>query len=329
MIISKTPLRMSFAGGGSDLQSYYSNGYGAVLSTSIDKYVYVMVNRKFDDYIRVGYSQTEYVNNINEIGHNIIRETLRKVDLTTTGIDIVYMSDVLPRKWGTGLGFSSSLTVGLLKALYCLKGEEVTPTRLAAEACEIEIDILDSPIGKQDQYAAAFGGLNYIKFKSDETVLINPLNLNENEISFLNKKLLLFYTGLSSESSPVLKEQRHNTETKESTRKNIGKMVELANNLKVDFDSGIVDTLGKRLNEGWNIKKGLASKITNDSIDKYYSLAMNLGAEGGKILGSGGGGFILLYSDEAHHPKIRKGLSDLKELNFCISSSGSEIIYNK
>ena len=151
MIITKTPLRMSFAGGGSDLQSYYKNNFGAVLSSSIDKYVYVMVNRKFDDYIRVGYSQTEYVNSIDEIGHNIIRETLRKVGVFTKGIDIVYMSDVLPRKWGTGLGFSSSLTVGLLNALYTLKGENISSSRLAEEACEIEIEVLDSPIGKQDQ----------------------------------------------------------------------------------------------------------------------------------------------------------------------------------
>ena len=173
---------MSFAGGGSDIHSYYSKGFGEVLSTSIDKYVYVMVNRKFDNYIRIGYSQTEYVNNIDEIEHNIVRESLRKVGVFSTGIDIVYMADVLPRKWGTGLGFSSSLTVGLLHALYSLKGEEVSANKLAKEACEVEIEILGAPIGKQDQYAAAFGGFNSIKFNADESVELEAVSIKQNKI---------------------------------------------------------------------------------------------------------------------------------------------------
>jgi len=328
MIITKTPLRMSFAGGGSDLQSYYKNNFGAVLSSSIDKYVYVMVNRKFDDYIRVGYSQTEYVNSIDEIGHNIIRETLRKVGVFTKGIDIVYMSDVLPRKWGTGLGFSSSLTVGLLNALYTLKGENISSSRLAEEACEIEIEVLDSPIGKQDQYAAAFGGLNFIKFHSDETVTLDNLNLKSEQLLEINSKLLLFYTGLSSESSVVLKEQKVNTETNKSTINNIDKMVEIAEKLNTDFLSGKFSNLGTRLREGWNLKKNLASKISNTKIDEYYNSAIDSGAIGGKILGSGGGGFILLYADPKDHFKVRKSLKDLKELDFNLSNKGSEVIVN-
>ena len=287
-----------------------------------------MVNRKFDDYIRVGYSQTEYVNSIDEIGHNIIRETLRKVGVFTKGIDIVYMSDVLPRKWGTGLGFSSSLTVGLLNALYTLKGENISSSRLAEEACEIEIEVLDSPIGKQDQYAAAFGGLNFIKFHSDETVTLDNLNLKSEQLLEINSKLLLFYTGLSSESSVVLKEQKVNTETNKSTINNIDKMVEIAEKLNTDFLSGKFSNLGTRLREGWNLKKNLASKISNTKIDEYYNSAIDSGAIGGKILGSGGGGFILLYADPKDHFKVRKSLKDLKELDFNLSNKGSEVIVN-
>ena len=326
MIITKTPLRISFAGGGSDLHSYYRKDYGAVVSSSIDSYVYVMINRKFDDYIRVGYSQTEYVTSIDEIGHNIVRECLRKVDGFNAGIDIVYMADVLPRKWGTGLGFSSSLTVGLLNALYALKGTEVSPEKLALDACEIEIDILGAPIGKQDQYAVAFGGLNFIKFNNDETVNVEPLELSKSEALSLNGNLLLFYTGLSSESTPVLREQKRNTEKQESTRSNLDTMVELAEHLRDDFKTKNISDLGAILHQGWNLKRSLASKITNNKIDFFYNCALKAGAQGGKILGSGGGGFLLVYAEKHCHNRIRDALKDLKELDFGLSGLGSTII---
>jgi len=326
MIISKTPLRMSFAGGGSDLSAYYRQSAGAVLSTSIDKYVYVMVNNKFDNYIRVGYSQTEYVHDISEIGHNIIRETLKKMNFSEPGLDIVYMADVLPKNWGTGLGFSSSLTVGLLNAIYALKGENITPEKLAREACEIEIDILNSPIGKQDQYAAAYGGLNYIQFNSDDSVEVNPIICDESFLNNISNNLLLFYTGLNSDSSSVLSEQKVNTKKSTEVKESLDSMVSLAKELRLSFDSKKFNVLGEILHKGWLSKRTLASKISNSKIDKYYDLAMKSGAKGGKILGSGGGGFILLYCEPERQDSIRKELTELTELKFSLTQEGSRII---
>ena len=211
MIISKTPLRASFVGGGTDLKAYYKNHYGAVISTTIDKYVYVMVNKKFDDYIRVGYSQTELVHNVDHIQHNIIREALKIVGGIWKGIDIVYMADVLPIGYGTGLGVSSSIAVGVLNALYAFKGELVSAERLAQLACKIEIDILGCPIGKQDQYAVAYGGFNYIRFNNDDSVVVEPIILDKLIKDKLNRELLLFYTGLNSDSASILNQQKINT----------------------------------------------------------------------------------------------------------------------
>ena len=326
MIVSKTPLRMSFAGGGSDLQAYYSQSSGAVLSTTIDKYVYVLVNKKFDNYIRIGYSQTEYVRDINEIGHNIIRETLKKLNFRDPGLDIVYMADVLPKNWGTGLGFSSSLTVGLLNAIYALQGVSTNPEKLAKEACEIEIDILNSPIGKQDQYAAAYGGLNYIKFNKDESVEVEKVTIDESSLGKLSNNLLLFYTGLNSDSNLVLREQKSNTQKKSLVKENLDTMVSLAKELKMSFSSNKFEILGEMLHKGWLSKKTLASQISNSKIDRYYDLARKAGAEGGKILGSGGGGFILIYCLPENQKSVREKLSDLTELHFNFANEGSKII---
>ena len=319
---------MSFAGGGSDLSAYYRQSPGAVLSTSIDKYVYVMINQKFDSYIRIGYSQTEYVKDINEIGHNIIRETLKRMDFKDPGLDIVYMADVLPRNWGTGLGFSSSLTVGLLNAIYALRGQTVSPEKLAKDACEIEIDILNSPIGKQDQYAAAYGGLNYIQFNKDETVEVNPLLCAKSFIHNLSKNLLLFFTGLNSDSNMVLGEQKVNTKKNNLVRESLDSLVSLATELKEAFNQGNMDSMGEILHKGWLSKRTLASKITNSRIDEYYDAAIKLGATGGKLLGSGGGGVFLFYCPEKYQNRLRNSLG-LRELPFKFESSGSTIIQTK
>lgn len=319
---------MSFSGGGSDLKAFYQTGYGAVVSTTINKYVYVIVNKKFDDYIRVSYSQTELVYDIEKIQHNIIREALKLVGGINKGIDIVYMADVQPYDWGTGLGSSSSIAVGVLNALYAYKGVQVSPEMLAEQACKIEIELLDQPIGKQDQYAAAFGGLNYFRFNADDNVIAEPIHLDDKSRRYLNQNLLLFNTNMNSDSKAVLSEQKANTLTKEETRNKLIRMVGYAEQLRSELKQNNLDNIGNTLHQGWLAKRELASKISNDAINDYYERAIKAGAIGGKLLGSGGGGFLLFYCKPENHENVRKALADLKELQVELSSHGSEIIYN-
>jgi D-glycero-alpha-D-manno-heptose-7-phosphate kinase len=328
MIISRTPLRMSFVGGGSDLKAYYQNHYGAVVSTAINKYVYVIVLKKFDDYIRVGYSTTELVEDVRDIKHNIIRESLKLVGGIETSIDIVYMADVLPLKYGTGLGVSSSIAVGVLNALYAYKGEHVSAEILAQQACKIEIDILGAPIGKQDQYAAAYGGFNYIRFNNDESVLVEPLFCDKLTKDQLSRRLLLFYTGLDSNSEAILTEQKANTYNNKDIKETLRSMVKTADKVRTDLEQNNIDRLGHTLHQGWLAKSALASNITNSRIDDWYKKALNAGAVGGKILGSGGGGFLLIFCEEKYQDAVRQTLSVLKEIKFNFESDGSKIIYN-
>lgn len=323
MIISKTPLRMSFAGGGSDFRGYYQKGYGSVVSTAIDKYIYVTLNKKFDDLIRVNYSKTEMVKNIEEIEHNLIREALKLVGITK-GIDISYVSDMLPAREGTGLGASSSLLIGILNALYAYKGQRVSTERLAKEACKIEIEILDKPIGKQDQYAAAFGNFNFIKFNADESVSVEPILCKKEIKEGLDRKLLLFYTGIGSLSEDVLPEQKRKIDINLSI---LDKMVKLSEELRDALTNNDLKEFGNILHQGWLYKQKLASKITNSIINSYYEKARQAGAIGGKILGSGGGGFLLLYCEEENQDKVRQVLSNLKETSFRFEAEGSKIVY--
>ena len=323
MIISKTPLRMSFAGGGSDLREYYQHGHGAVVSTAIDKYVYITVNKRFTDQIRVGYSKNEYVDKVDHIEHNLVREALKLVRIEK-GIDIVYMSDMLPANEGSGLGGSSSILVGTLHALHAYKGEYVSAETLASEACKIEIDILGHPIGKQDQYAAACGGFNYIQFNDDESVFVNPIIFKKGSKKELNKKLLLFYTGINTRSDTVLTEQKRKTSDNLQT---LDEMVELADELRKSLEQGDLTEFGNILHKGWVHKQKLASNISNPIINSYYEKARNAGAIGGKILGSGGGGFLLFYCEEGNQDKVREALSDLKETSFSFEAQGSRIIH--
>src|SRR3990167_1907148 len=208
MIISRTPLRVSLAGGGSDLQDYYKTGYGAVVSTAIDKYIYITVNKKFDDMIRVSYSKTELVHHVDDLEHNVIRECLKLLEINKK-IDVVYMGDIPLGSAGVGLGSSSGLAVGVLNALYAFKGLHASAEKLASNACKVEIDILGHPIGKQDQYISAYGGFNYIQFNKDGTVYIDPIICDSRTKASLNKKFLLFYTGLVRVSSTILEEQKN------------------------------------------------------------------------------------------------------------------------
>lgn len=323
MIISRTPLRASFAGGGSDLAAYYKTGFGMVVSTAINKYIYITVNKMFDDRIRVSYSKTEVVEKVDDIEHNIIREALKIVGISK-GIEIVYMGDIPLGTAGIGLGSSSSLAVGVLNALYAYRGQHISARKLAEQACQIEIDILKHPIGKQDQYAAAYGGFNKIQFNQDESVYIDPVIYKSETKRELNHKLMLFYTGVVRVSSTILEEQKTKTTLNSS---NLDQMVELAKELRHCLINNNLTRFGQILHEGWLLKKSLASNISNSSIDQYYESAIQAGATGGKILGAGGGGFLLFYCEENYQDKVREALKDLKEYPFLFEPQGSKILY--
>jgi len=323
MIISRTPLRISFAGGGSDLAEYYQTGFGAVVSTAINKYIYITVNRKFDDLIRVSYSKAEMVDSVDKVEHNIIREALKLVGVTK-GVEVVYMGDIPLGTAGIGLGSSSALAIGVLNALYAFQGRHVSAERLAQEASSIEIDILKHPMGKQDQYISAYGGFNYIQFNADESVFVDPVIYKKETKKKLNDHLMLFYTGIERRSSDILSEQQKKTALNLDI---IKKMVELARRLQEDLVNNRIDSLGEILHEGWLLKTKLASGITNSVIDGYYAKARKAGAVGGKILGAGAGGFLLLYCPEKNQDKVRKALKDLKESPFKFEPQGSKIIY--
>jgi D-glycero-alpha-D-manno-heptose-7-phosphate kinase len=320
MIITRTPFRVSFVGGGSDLRDFYSkNGYGAVVSAAITRYMYIVIHPYFHDKIRLKYSKTEDVENIDEVEHPIVRECLKKVNIEK-GIEIASFADVPA---GTGLGSSSSFTVGLLNALYAYKGMVVPKERLAREACEIEIDILGEPIGKQDQYAAAYGDINYIRFNRDETVEVSPILLRESAKKVLETKLCLYHVGGERRSSDILCEQKSNIVIDEKFH-NLKKTVMLADEMKEVLHSERIDAVGDILHRGWLYKKELASGISNINIDCLYDKAMEYGAIGGKLLGAGGTGFLLIYSND--HENLKKYLM-CKILPFGIDREGTKIIF--
>ncbi len=324
MIITRTPLRISFAGGGSDLKAFYEQEQGAVVSTAIDKYIYITVNPKFDHKIRASYSVTEIVDSASELKHELIREALYLLDLKE-GIEITSISDI-PSE-GTGLGSSSSYTVGLLNALYAYKGHMAGAERLADEACHIEIDRCRKPIGKQDQYIAAYGGLQYIRFNPDGSVYTDPVICSPATRKRLQSRLLLLYTGLTRSADDILTEQRQETRSNEAKRASLRRMVGLAGQLCEALGRDDIDAFGEILHAGWLEKRKLASNISNRRIDEWYERARSVGAIGGKVLGAGGGGFLLLYADPAHHREICRELPELRPVTFGFCPQGSKVIY--
>ncbi|MCX5796748.1 MAG: GHMP kinase [Elusimicrobia bacterium] len=320
MIISRTPFRISLAGGGTDLAEYYKRSPGAVVSTAIDKYMYITVNRYFDDSIILKYRRTELVESVADIRHPILRECLRKVGISK-GIEITSMADVVG---GTGLGSSSSFTVGLLHALHAWKGEFVTAEQLAAEACEVEIRRLREPIGKQDQYIAAYGGFKYLEFMCDGAVRVDPLICAPKTWAKLSQRLLLLYTGVTRKAGPILRRARARFRSQDAVLKRMRRIAELA---RQELQLGNVDSLGELLHEGWVLKRGLAKGVSNDSIDQAYERARGAGAAGGKILGAGGGGFLLLFCVPAKRERVRRALSGWREIPFRFEPEGSKIIY--
>ena len=324
MIISQTPLRLSFLGGGSDLPSYYRQKGGVVLSTTIDKWVYVTVSRKFDQCIRVSYSKTEEVDKVSSIEHPLVREALAMLGMEG-GLEITSVADI-PAK-GTGLGSSSSFTVGLLHALHAYSNRYVSAERLAEESCEIEIMRCGEPIGKQDQYAAAFGGFNFIRFNPDDSVDIQKVLCHPGSIQELQERMLVFYTGITRSASTLLAEQSANFVLEERKIAAMDRMVASAESVFKDLQNNRIDSMGEALHESWCLKKTLASGISNSTIDAAYEAAISAGAEGGKILGAGGGGFLLLVASPDKHSSIRACLARLREVPLAFSGLGSRIIF--
>jgi len=323
VIIAKTPFRVSFVGGGSDLPSFYERSPGAVLSTTINKFMYISSHYFFDeDKVRVKYSKTETVSDVNKLKHPIVREVLKKFKINGA-IEISSHADILS---GTGLGTSSSFTVGLLHNLYTVFGKFVSKAQLAEEACDIEINKLKEPIGKQDQYAATFGGLNIIKFDTSGTATVEPIHLKKETYEALQRNLLIFYTGDQRKTSQILSEQKKNMDS-ESKFQILQKMVELVWDLRDALYNGDLNEFGNILHKNWLLKQQLASKITNPKIDALYERGMKNGAIGGKLLGAGGGGFLLFYCDEERQEKLRKAMGDLRELKFKLENEGSKIIH--
>lgn len=324
MIITRTPLRISFAGGGSDLPAFYEQERGAVVSTAIDKYIYITVNPKFDHKIRASYSVTEIVETVDEVRHELIREALHLLGIRQ-GIEITSISDIPSQ--GTGLGSSSSYTVGLLNALYAYSGHMAGAERLASEACYIEIERCGKPIGKQDQYIAAYGGLQYIRFNPDGSVFTDPVICSSDTRKRLQSRLLMLYTGLTRRADDILLEQTRETRSNEAKQASLRRMVNLADQLCEALGRDDIDAFGEILHAGWLEKQKLASNVTNDRINAWYEQARKVGAIGGKLLGAGGGGFLLLYADPAHHTDICRALPELRPIPFHFCPQGSKIIY--
>ena len=324
MIISKTPLRISFVGGGSDLPGFYRAFGGAVVSTSVDKYVYVTVNKKFDERIRLSYSQTENVDSVDQIQHPLVRETMNMLSLRG-GVEITSISDIPSR--GTGMGTSSSFTVGLLHALHAYRHEYASPERLARESCEVELERCKEPIGKQDQYAAAYGGLNLIQFHRDESVSVDPIICSAETLAKVQSQMLCFYTGVTRSASGILKNQSELVRNDAEKERSQERMSKLAFELRDELQRNNPDSFGVILHENWSLKRSLTSEISSTAIDAWYERAMKAGATGGKLLGAGAGGFLMFCVAPDRQQAVIDALSDLRHVHFGFERGGSKIIF--
>ncbi|MCI4331706.1 MAG: GHMP kinase [Thermoplasmata archaeon] len=322
MIITRTPLRISFAGGGTDLPAYYRKyGGGAVTSAAIDKFIHVLVNDKFDRSIRVAGSRTENVELLEELQHGLVREAMRLTGVTER-IEVHTIADI-PSE-GTGLGSSSTLTVGLLNALYAHRGTLKDPAQLAEEACKIEIDVLSGTLGKQDQYIAAFGGVQYFEFREDDTVRSTPIPLSVGDLDALSSHISLFYTGITRKADGILKAQDARTGT---NRAALDRMRELASETREALLRRDWALLGRLLDDGWQLKRTLSGSISNPQIDHAYDQARAAGAFGGKITGAGGGGFLLVLHPPERSAQIASALSPMTRFPVRIHPEGTRILF--
>lgn len=321
MIISQTPYRASFVGGGTDLPTFYRREFGAVLSISLDHYVYVTIHRRFEPTIRVSYSRTEVADKVAGVQHELVREAMRLAEVDEP-LEITTIGDVPA---GTGLGSSSSLTVGLLTALHRYRNREVSPRVLAEQACTVEIDVLGKPVGRQDQYAAAFGGLNYIRFNPDDTVDVEPVPWRAETSAAVERSALLIYTGRTREADAILRRQ---VEATASCMAVLRLMRDLADRMRHALTGEVdIERFAVLLHEGWELKRSLGCGIDDGRTDEWYSAARHAGALGGKILGAGGGGFLLLIAPPSRHDAIREALGRPRELPFRVARTGSRIIF--
>jgi D-glycero-alpha-D-manno-heptose-7-phosphate kinase len=329
MIISRSPVRITLGGGGTDLASYYSKYGGALIAAAIDKYTLVTVHTRFDDDIKLNYSQTEQVSSVDKIKHNIFREGLNLLKIKN-GIELTSLSD-MPSS--SGLGTSGSFTIALLNVLHAYKKEFVSQKQLAEEACKIEIEILKEPIGKQDQYIGAFGGITSLVFEKNGNVIVEPVKMSEEARDELHSNIILMYTGISRSASNILKEQHEKSKNNEKdVIETLHEIKRIGLETKKVLESGDVDKLGEFLDMHWNIKKHLSKNITNQFIDDCYNLSKRNGALGGKIMGAGGGGFFMFYHNGNNTDKTSfiKAMSKmgLKRMRYNFDFEGSKIILN-
>jgi D-glycero-alpha-D-manno-heptose-7-phosphate kinase len=327
MIISRTPFRLTLGGGGTDLPSFYEQFGGFVVAVAIDKFMYLNVNTPIlDDFIRVRYNKAELVQHVDEVEHTLAREALRKFDITNR-IEIVSIADIPA---GTGLGSSSCYLVGLLQALHALTDRPVSPNVLAAEACHIELEILGKPIGKQDQYMAAFGGLTVLEIETDGSVRAKRLPVDHDIVEKLENDILLFYTGTNRDALTILSSQNSATKAKDS--KVVGSLLEIKSigmEIAESIQKGNLRRFGELMDMHWISKKRLSGNVTNQRIDELYELAKRNGAIGGKISGAGGGGFLMLYCDGSKQ-RLRDAMREagLRELSFRFEFEGSKIVFD-
>ena len=324
MIISQTPLRMSFVGGGTDLPAFFKRFGGAVISTAINSYVYVTVNKKFDHWIRVSYSKTEEVESPEQLEHKIVRGVLKKLNISG-GLEITSIADIPSR--GTGLGSSSSFTVGLLHALYAYQGRYISAKDLSEESCRVEIELCGETLGKQDQYAAAYGGFNIIMFHPDDTVVVEPIICSRDVLTCLERNIIVFYTGVTRSASSILDQQSREAEQNVRTQQILCRMMQLAYTLREQLQQNNLMAFGEILHENWMLKREITPGISNDRIDDWYSRARRAGAIGGKLLGAGGGGFLIFYAPPDRHEAIQASLSELRRVPLMFEKRGSRIIF--
>ena len=324
MIIARSPLRISLGGGGTDLPSYYENHEGFLISAAIDKYVYITLHQTFEQEILLKYSKFEKVKSVNDIQHPIIRESLKMLEIKSTNMEICSMADIPA---GTGLGSSSSFTTALLRALHAMKGNIVSTRTLAEEACEIEMHRLHEPIGKQDQYIAAYGGITCMNFHKDGYVWVDPLEISKETLYNLEDNLCLYFTGFSRSAGGILAEQdKKSKEMDKEMIKNLDFVKDLGYQSKKAFETGNLDTFADIMNVHWEYKKKRSGGMSNPQIDEWYDLAMKNGALGGKMIGAGGGGFLMFYANDKI--KLRKAMSTtpMTEVRFRFEKEGSKIL---
>ena len=326
MIIVRSPLRISLGGGGTDLASYYKNNEGFLIAAAIDKYVYVSITKPFSPGIFLKYSEIEKVDNVEDIKHRIIRETLRVQKYENSQIEITTLTDIPA---GTGLGSSGSFTTALVKGLSVYNKSHISQEEIAKMACKIEIDILNEPIGKQDQYIASYGGISAFAFHKDESVVTNSLVLDDSIISKLEDNLLLFFTGFSRDASSILKDQNDKSKTKDIDMiKNLHYVKEIGYKSKEAIESGSLDNFGHLMHEHWQNKKNRSKGMSNSEIDLWYEDGIKAGAIGGKVVGAGGGGFLMFYTNDSE--KLRSAMSKhkLEEVRFKFDFEGTKLLYS-